>query len=122
MAKTILTKDNKTKREIETPIPKCLSTDALSTLIDLVGEELVHKAAKDQFIIKFRAHIRSKLSATDSEGNPINSDEDILAVDYTDWKPEIRTRMTAEEKAIKALKQLPPEVAADILKNLQAQS
>ena len=121
MTETLVTKDNKTNREIATPLPDCLQTESLADLVGLVGEELVHKAATDQFTIKFRAHIRGKLAATDDNGDAVNSDEAILAEDYSDWKPEIRTRMTAEERAMKALSQLPPEVAAAVLANYQAQ-
>lgn len=114
---SIITKDNKTGREIETPEPKCLNQENLSDLVALVGEDLVKKYAEDQILVKFRAHIRGKLNSVDEGGEEKYSDEEILAEDYSEWTPELRTRMTAEERAMKALADLPPDVAAAVLAN-----
>jgi len=113
----ITTKDNKSGREITIKAPTIFQCDSLADRVELMGEDLACKSIDDQNMVKFRAHIRGKLAAMNEQGDPTYSDDDILATDYTDWIPEVRTRMTAEERAMKALSALPPEVAAAVLAN-----
>jgi hypothetical protein len=104
----IITKSTKTEREISLTAPKCLQAETLEDLINLIGEELALNKIKSQLTIDFRSHIRSKMeSSTDEELN--YSDEDITGIDYTDWKPETRTRMSTTEKAAKMLSGMTPD-------------
>lgn len=117
----ITTKDNKSGREITVAAPKVFECESLAERVELMGEDLACKSIDDQNMVKFRAHIRGKLSASNEQGDQTYTDDDILGVDYSDWVPEVRTRMTAEEKALKALSSLPPEVAAAVLENYKKQ-
>ena len=104
----IITKSNKTDREITIVAPNCIQAETLQDLIAIIGDDVALVKIKSQLTIDFRSHIRSKMeSETDGELN--NSDEDIIGIDYSDWKPETRVRMSAAEKAAKLLSGMKPE-------------
>ena len=112
----IATKSNKANREIDLDAPEILEAETLADLVNAQGEELCVSQIKAQLTIGFRSHIRSKLESM-TDDNFTHEDEAIQAMDFTDWKPEARTRKTAEEKAMDILGSLPPEVRAAVLAN-----
>lgn len=116
-AATIQVKSNSKERTIDIPMPALLATEDLKHMTKIVGEDMVHQKAKSQFIIDFRAKIRAMLEA-ETDGAPTYTDEQILELDFSDWKPEGRVRKTAEEKAKETLAALPPDVAKKILADL----
>ncbi len=102
MENPFLVKSKKTGREVTIEAPKVLLCESLEQRVELLGTDLVCKKTDDQIKIDLRSHVRSKLeSETDGEFN--NSDEDILALDLSNWKPELRVRKTAEETAADAM-------------------
>ena len=104
----IVTKSNKTDREVSVEAPKCLQAETLEDVIALIGTDVALAKIKSQLTIDFRSHVRAKLeSNTDGELN--NSDEDITALDFSDWKPETRVRQSAAEKAAKLLSGMDPD-------------
>lgn len=118
MSNMILTKSNKVGREVEVETPEILGMTDIGALVEAMGEEAVVKSIQAQLTVSFRSHIRTKLeSQTDGEFN--NSDEDIIAMDFSDWKPEARTRKTAEEKAADLMGKLSPEQIAAVLAKLE---
>lgn len=117
---TIVTKDNKSGREIEVTAPAIFETETLADVVKIQGEDQTLNQVKAQLMVSFRAKIRNMLSATDDNGDASYSDDKILAEDFTDWKPEPRTRKSAEEKAEEALGALPPEVRAAVLAKFKA--
>ena len=105
----IVTKSNKAGREVTTNAPEVLKTDALSELVNALGEELVIQKLKAQLMVDFRSMVRGKLESYDDNGDPRYSDEDVAQADYSDWKPETRSRKSAEEKAAELLSKLSPD-------------
>ncbi len=110
--KTIITKDNKSGRTIETEIPNCLKVKSLKELQGFISDEIILKLALDQAVIKFRAYVRNKLSAKLSVKKPYEKgnfkylQDDILAEDFTSWIPTVKRRQTKEEKAKNNLQKL----------------
>lgn len=98
MTTTIVTKSNKTGREIELKVPELLKTETVSQDIEILGEEVAHNKIQNQCTIDFRAKVRGLLES-ETDGEPTYSDEEIQAMDFSDWKPEARTRKSIEEKA-----------------------
>lgn len=123
---TITTQHNVNKetkvpeREITTPAPKVLQCENLRELSGLLGEESLFSYAQEQLKIKFRASIRGLLASTDEGGQYTNSDDAILAMDFSDWLPEVRVRQSQEEKALKLLGGMDPAVVATLIKKLKA--
>jgi DNA-directed RNA polymerase specialized sigma24 family protein len=74
-----------------------------------MGEDLVVAQVKAQLKVSFRAVVRRKLEEKDDNEESVNTDEAILAEDFSDWKPTLRITKTAEEKAKEALGNLSPE-------------
>ena len=112
---TIITKSNKADREITLEAPKVLEMETLKELVAFQGEEMCVNQIRAQLTVGYRAMVRTKLEATDDNGDPTNSDEDIKKIDMSDWKPEPRVRKTAEEKALEALGALDPAVREAVL-------
>lgn len=110
---------NAAKREITVEEPAVLGLTTVEELVEALGEELVANQVRNQLKVSFRAVVRRKLEETDDNGDPVNTDDAILAEDYSDWKPSLRVVKTAEEKAREALGNLPPEVREALLKDYQ---
>ena len=104
-------------REITVDEPVVLGSTDVATLVESLGEELVVNMVKNQLKVSFRAVIRRKLEEVDDNDEFTNVDEAILAEDHSDWKPSLRITKTAEEKALEALGNLPPEVREAVLAN-----
>lgn len=104
----ITTKANKVDREITVTMPEVLEMTSLTDLATALGEDLAVQTIKAQLTVSFRSHIRTKLESQ-TDGEITNSDEDIKAMDFSDWKPETRVRKSAEEKAAELLGKLTPE-------------
>lgn len=121
MADTILTKSHEKgyERSIELEKPELLKAANLDEIIEIIGADLAFTKIMSQLVIDFRSHIRTKLaSRTDEEFN--NTDKALTALDFSEWKPETRTRMTAEEKAAKALSALDPDQIAAVIAKMAA--
>jgi hypothetical protein len=114
MAK-ISVKSNAADREITLDEPNVLSCSTLADLAESLGEELCVNMIKNQFKVSFRAVVRRKLEEKDDNEDFVNSDDSIMAEDYSDWKPTLRITKTPEEKALEALGNLPPEVREAVL-------
>lgn len=112
---TIETKSKKVDREITIPSPTVLSTDSVAALVETLGEELVVAKVQAQLTIDFRSMVRNLIEAQDDNGDFKNSDEEITAMDFTDWKPSLRVRKSPEEKAKDALTGLSPEQIKEVL-------
>lgn len=101
---TIETTSKKANRNIVTPIPDILQMTTVKNLVEVMGEELVVAKVQAQLTIDFRAKIRGMLESGDLENGVFTySDDDILNMDFSDWKPEMRTRKTPEEKLLAAI-------------------
>ena len=106
---------NQANREITVAEPDVLRLPTLAELAEALGEELAVNMIKNQLKVSFRAVVRRKLEEKDDNNEFVNSDEVIANEDYNDWKPTLRITKTAEEKALEALGNLPPEVRDAIL-------
>jgi len=115
---SIVTKSNKVEREVTLETPAIIAAATLEEKVALQGEELCLSQINAQLTIGFRSHIRGKLES-ETDGEPTYSVEEIEEMDFIDWKPEARTRKTAEEKAMDLLGALPPEVRAAVIANYE---
>lgn len=106
---------NAAAREISVVEPTILGMGTLEELVETMGEELIVAQVKAQLKVSFRAVVRRKLEEVDDNKEFINSDEAILAEDFSDWKPTLRITKTPEEKALEALGNLPPEIREMVL-------
>jgi len=106
---------NQATREITVTEPAIMGCSSVEELVEALGEELVVNQVKNQLKVSFRAVVRRKLEEKDDNGEFSNSDEAIAAEDFSDWKPSLRITKTAEEKAMEALGNLPPEVREAVL-------
>jgi len=104
-------------REIVVDEPAVLGITDVATLVESLGEDLVVNMVKNQLKVSFRAVIRRKLEEVDDNEEFVNEDEALAAEDFSDWKPTLRITKTAEEKALEALGNLPPEVREAVLAN-----
>lgn len=104
-------------RSITVQEPNVLCLNTLSELAEALGEDLCVQQIKGALKVSFRAVVRRKLDETDDNGEVVNSDEAILAEDFSDWKPTLRVTKSPEEKALEALGNLPPEIRAQVLAN-----
>ena len=104
-------------REITVAEPTVLGITAVADLVESLGEDIVVNMIKNQLKVSFRAVVRRKLEEQDDNDDFVNSDEAMLAEDMSDWKPSLRITRTAEEKALEALGNLPPEVREAVLAN-----
>ena len=114
---TIEVKSGKTERVLNIPTPKILLCQNLQEVIALATEDLAFNKVMAQLLIDFRAKIRA-LMESETDGNLTYTDDDILGQSFTDWVPEGRKRLSEEEKVKKALGNIDPAVAAEILKKL----
>ena len=108
---------NQAGRDITVQEPTVLGLVAVEELVEALGEDLVANQVRNQLKVSFRAVVRRKLEEVDDNGEPVNSDDAILAEDFSDWKPTLRITKTAEEKAMEALGNLPPEIREAVLAN-----
>jgi DNA-directed RNA polymerase specialized sigma24 family protein len=108
---------NAAGREISIDEPVVLGLTTIEDLVESLGEDLAVNMIKNQLKVSFRAVIRRKLEEKDDNEEFANSDEAILADDYSDWKPTLRVTKSAEEKAMEALGNLPPDVREAVLAN-----
>lgn len=108
MSETILTKSNKAGREVEVVKPEVLTLTEVSDFVATLGEELVVKTILSSLTVSFRAHVRGKLESQ-TDGDFTYEVEDIAQMDFSDWKPESRTRKTAEEKAAELFGKMSPD-------------
>lgn len=104
-------------REITVDEPVVLTLTDVSDLVESLGEDLVVNMVRNQLKVSFRAVVRRKLEEQDDNDDFVNSDDALLAEDFSDWKPSLRITKTAEEKALEALGNLPPEVREAVLAN-----
>lgn len=108
---------NQANREVTVEQPAVLDMNSVEELVEALGEELVVNQVKAQLKVSFRAVVRRKLEEKDDNEEFINSDDAILAEDFSDWRPSLRVTKTPEEKAMEALGNLPPEVREAVLAN-----
>jgi len=108
---------NQAGREITVSEPSVMGVATLEEMVGALGEDLVMNQVKNQLKVSFRAVVRRKLEEKDDNGEFVNSDDTVLAEDFSDWKPTLRITKTAEEKALEALGNLPPEVREAVLAN-----
>jgi DNA-directed RNA polymerase specialized sigma24 family protein len=106
---------NQANREIDVKEPEVLGLTSIEELVEALGAELAVNMIRNQLKVSFRAVVRRKLEEKDDNDQFANSDEAILAEDYTDWKPSLRITKSPEEKAREALGNLPPDVRAALL-------
>lgn len=106
---------NAANREIVVDEPAVLTMTSLDELAQALGEDLCVQQIKAQLKVSFRAVVRRKLEEKDDNEEFSNTDEAILAEDFSDWKPSLRVTKTPEEKAMEALGNLPPEVREAVL-------
>lgn len=101
---TIETVSKKANRSVTTASPAILEMTTVKDLVEVMGEELVVAKVQAQLTIDFRAKIRGMLESGDLENGVFTySDDDILNMDFSDWKPEMRTRKSPEEKLLAAI-------------------
>lgn len=106
---------NPANRDITVTEPHVLSLNTIEELVAALGEDLTINMVKNQLKVSFRAVIRRKLEEVDDNKEFVNSDDIILSEDFSDWKPTLRVTKTAEEKAMEALGNLPPEIRNAVL-------
>jgi len=106
---------NQVERDITVTEPVVLNLGTIEELVQSLGEDLAVNMIKNQLKVSFRAVVRRKLEEKDDNGEFSNSDDTILAEDFSDWKPTLRITKTPEEKALEALGNLPPEVRDAVL-------
>ncbi len=105
----ITTKSTKANREVTVVAPTVLTLSTIKELVDSLGEDLAIAKIKAQLTIDFRSAQRTLIESTDDNNDPTHSDEAIAAMDFSDWKPELRVRQSPEEKAAKLLSTLSPD-------------
>ena len=108
---------NQANREITVEEPAVLTIATIEEMVETLGGELAVNMIKNQLKVSFRAVVRRKLEEKDDNGDFVNADEFITAEDYYDWKPTLRITKSAEEKAMEALGNLPPEIREAVLAN-----
>lgn len=108
---------NQAGREITVSEPAVLNLTTVEEMVESLGADLVVNMVKNQLKVSFRAVVRRKLEEEDDNKEFVNTDEAIAAEDFSDWKPTLRITKTAEEKAMEALGNLPPEVREAVLAN-----
>jgi spore cortex formation protein SpoVR/YcgB (stage V sporulation) len=104
-------------RDISVEEPAILCMTTVEEFVEAIGADHVVKLVNAQLKVSFRAVIRRKLEEVDDNDEPVNSDDAITSEDFSDWQPTLRITKTAEEKAMEALGNLPPEVREQILAN-----
>lgn len=112
---------NQVERDITVEEPAVLMLTTLSEMAESLGEDLAVNMIKNQLKVSFRAVVRRKLEEKDDNGEFVNTDDAILAEDFSDWKPTLRITKTPEEKAMEALGNLPPETRDAVLAQFKNQ-
>lgn len=112
---------NQVNREVTVEEPAVLGLPTLVELAESLGEDLAVNMIKNQLKVSFRAVVRRKLEEKDDNGEFVNTDDAILAEDFSDWKPTLRITKTPEEKAMEALGNLPPEIRDAVLAQFKLQ-
>ena len=112
---------NQVNRDVVVEEPAVLMLTTLSEMAESLGEDLAVNMIKNQLKVSFRAIVRRKLEEKDDNGEFVNTDDAILAEDFSDWKPTLRITKTPEEKAMEALGNLPPEVRDAVLAQFKLQ-
>ena len=112
---------NQVERDITVEEPAVLMLTTLSEMAESLGEDLAVNMIKNQLKVSFRAVVRRKLEEKDDNGEFVNTDDAILAEDFSDWKPTLRITKTPEEKAMEALGNLPPEIRDAVLAQFKNQ-
>ena len=114
----ITTNSSKTERSITLSEPDVLCAETLEEIVSILGTDVAMNKIKAQLKVDFRSKIRGLLeSMTDDELT--YSDDEISAMDFSDWKPEGRTRKSAEEKAMETLGKLSPDQLQAVLAALE---
>ncbi len=116
----ITTKSNKANREITVSAPAILTKETVKEMVEILGEDLCLAKIKAQLTIDFRSMQRTLLESVDDNNDPTNSDEKILSMDHSDWKPELRIRKSVEEKAADLLSTMTPDQIKAALATMQA--
>ena len=106
---------NQAGREITVTEPSVMGVSTIEEMVEALGEDLAVNMVKNQLKVSFRAVVRRKLEEKDDNDEFSNSDESIIAEDFSDWKPTLRVTKSAEEKAMEALGHLSPEVREAVL-------
>lgn len=107
----------KVSRDITVPEPTVLTLTSVEELVEALGADLVVNLVKNGLKVSFRAVVRRKMEETDDNDEVVNSDEAIMAEDFSGWKPTLRVTKTPEEKAMEALGGLTPEMREMVLAN-----
>ena len=110
---------NAASREVTVEEPAVLTISSIEEMVGALGGDLALNMIKNQLKVSFRAVVRRKLEEVDDNGEFVNSDEAVKEEDYTDWKPTLRITKSAEEKAMEALGNLPPEIREAVLANFK---
>jgi len=106
---------NAASREISVTEPEVLGLTTIEDIVESLGADLAVNMVRNQLKVSFRAVVRRKLEEKDDNEEFVNSDDAIMAEDFSDWKPTLRVTKSAEEKAMEALGNLPPEVREAVL-------
>jgi hypothetical protein len=121
---TIITKSNANEkkgtidRSIELEKPEILQAASIEEVVSILGADHALSVIQAQLTVGFRSHVRTKLESN-TDGEPTYTDEDLTSMDFSDWKPEPRTRKTAEEKAIALLGTMSADQVKAILAGLE---
>ena len=95
---------------VDASTPDILAIGTIKGLVETLGEELVVSKVQAQLIVDFRAMVRGKMESFDKETEDFRYDlAPIESEDYTDWKPELTVRKSAEEKAADLFGKLTPD-------------
>ncbi len=98
--------------------------DDLAGAAELFGDDVVFSRFVSAATVDLQALIRRHLSSEDKEGNSTaKSEEDIQAL-VAEWKPGVstRVRVSASEKAQRAVDNLSDDEKAALLESLMADS
>ena len=122
MSLTITTKSTKANREVTVPAPTVLTLGTIQELVQTLGEELTVNNVKAQLTIAFRSSQRTLIEATDDNGDIVNSDKAIAAMDFSDWNPKLRVRRTPQDIAAEALSALSPDQIRAVLAQIEVEA
>ena len=106
---------NQAARDITVTEPTVLTLATIEEMVQSLGEDLAVNMIKNQLKVSFRAVVRRLLEEKNDNEEFANSNDMILAEDFSDWKPTLRITKSAEEKALEALGNLSPELRDSIL-------
>jgi hypothetical protein len=110
-------------RELVVKRPNVLKCETLDEFKEVMGETFCASQITNQLKIMFRSHVRSKMDSTNDDDSAFNfSDDEIESIDFSDWKPQARTRVSAQDKAMAILGKLDPATLADVLAKAQEQA